>query len=284
MATRGHLVLINTDHDSLISELSRIAYDLNSTWTPDSTLKKYRALLAPLHLTLQDQDLDPFEKFEILKNFFFTQKKFCKMASKPTLEKHLLPYVLLSRSGSPELLLLLFLCLAQSIQIPVQVIKTEKAHIIKLVHEGKSFLFDFNRGAEVLNSDEVLQLINEGCDCTKYLSSDEVLIRYLLTIKTQCLRERSFLSLYTVLSHLITHQPFVLNHIVDRARAAYAVGDIVRAAEDIGQYLAFHSEKMANYKFLKLLGKINRRQSVSSYLRESDAVLSRTEASPDEPV
>ena len=78
-----------------------------------------------------------------------------------------------------------------------------------------------------------LELINAGCDATKSLSIDEILSRYLLTMKTQSLRERSFLSLYTILTYLIHHQPFVLNHIVDRARAAYAIGDLVKAAEDI---------------------------------------------------
>jgi regulator of sirC expression with transglutaminase-like and TPR domain len=243
----------------LISELSRIAHDLNSVWPPSGTLKKYRALLAQLNLNLEDQDLDPFERFEVLKTFFFEQKKFSPMVSKPKLEKYLLPYVLLSRSGPPELLLLLFICLAQSLQLPLQVIKNDDAKIvIKVIHEGKSFLFDFQRHCETLNSDEILDLINGGCDATKCLSVDEVMSRYLLTMKTQSLRERSFLSLYTILTYLIHHQPFVLNHIVDRARAAYAIGDLVKAAEDIGQYLSFHSEKMSNYKFLKLIRKLNR--------------------------
>jgi len=242
----------------LISELSRIAHDLNSSWPPSGTLKKYQTLLAQLNLNLADQDLDPFERFEILRAFFFDQKKFSPLVSKPKLEKFLLPYVLLSRSGPPEILVLLFICLAQSLQLPLQVIKNDTDIVIKVLHEGRSHLFDFRRHCEALNSDEILELINCGCDATKCLSIDEVLSRYLLSMKTQSLRERSFLSLYTILTYLIHHQPFVLNHIVDRARAAYAIGDLVKAAEDIGQYLTFHSEKMSNYKFLKLLRKLNR--------------------------
>jgi len=261
MATRGHLVLINPDHDSLISELSRIAYDLNSMWPPSLTLKKYHSLLAQLNLTLNNQELDPFEKFEILKDFFFKKKNFSPLASKPKLEKYLLPYILLSRSGPQEMLLLLFLSLAQSIGLNVDVIKNESSGqnveiIIKVIHEGRSFLFNFARKCETLTTDNILELINSGCDCTKHLPINEVLSHYLLLIKTQSLRERSFLSLYKIQTYLIYHQPFVLNHIVDRARAAYAIGDIVKAAEDISQYLSFHSDKMSNSKFLKLLRKV----------------------------
>jgi hypothetical protein len=258
VASRGHLVLIHSDQDNLITELSRIAADLNSIWTPAQTLKKYHALLAQLNLMMHDQDLDPFEKFEVLTDFFFHKKQFSPLLSKPTTIKFLLPYALLSRSGPSELLLLLFICLCQSLQLPIQVIKNDEKIVIKVVYEGKSFLFDFRRRCEALTTDEILKLINEGCDCTKSLTIDEVLSRYLLTIKTQSLRERSFINLYKIQTYLIYHQPFVLNHIVDRARAAYAIGDVVKAAEDIGQYLAFHSEKISNNKFLKLIGKLNR--------------------------
>lgn len=257
MASRGHLVLINTDHDTLISELSRIAYDLNSLWTPALTLKKYQSLLAQLNLMMADQDLDPLDRFEILKEFFFRHKKFSPLVSKPKIEKYLLPYILLSRAGPPDMLLLLFICLTQSLQIPAQVLKNDKKMILKIVAEGKAHFFDFRRGGEALSSEEILDLVNEGCDASKCLKVDEILTRYLLLMKTQCLRERSFLTLYKVQTHLIHLQPFVLNHIVDRARTAYAIGDIVKAAEDIGQYLSFHSEKMSNYKLLKLLKKVN---------------------------
>lgn len=256
MAAKGHLVLIKSEDDGLVSELSRFAHDLNASWPPSLTLKKYQALLAQLLLLTHDKDLDPFERFAVLKTFFFTHKQFSPLVSKPKLEKYLLPYVLLSRSGPHEMLLLLFLSLAQSIRLPLQVIKMDSKIIIKVIHEGRTFLFDFKRQCETLSTEEILDLINHGCDCTKNMPLTEVFSKYLLMIKTQCLRERSFLHLYKIQTYLIHHQPFVLNHLVDRARAAYAIGDLVKAAEDIGHYLSFHSEKMTNNKFSRLVKKI----------------------------
>ena len=42
-----------------------------------------------------------------LKDFFFEQKTFSTLSSKPKLDKYLLPYTLLSRKGPEELLLLI---------------------------------------------------------------------------------------------------------------------------------------------------------------------------------
>jgi regulator of sirC expression with transglutaminase-like and TPR domain len=256
LGSLGHLVLIDTDSDYLISELSRVSYDINSVWVPSQTIKKYQSLSAQLHLLTDGQDLDLQERFEVLKRFFFNSKQFSTLAAKPKMDRFLLPYILLSRSGPPEILLLLFICLARALNIRLQVIKSSHRTILKFVDNGRPVLSDFDNHGRLLSTNEVIELINDGCDFTKTVDQKELLTRYLLLMKTQCLRERSFLHLYKIQSYLIQLQPFVLNHLVDRARAAYAIGDLVKAAEDIGQYLSFHTDKISNYRFLKLLRKL----------------------------
>jgi regulator of sirC expression with transglutaminase-like and TPR domain len=256
LASFGHLVLIDTESDYLISELSRVSHDINSVWVPSQTIKKYHSLAAQLHLLTEDKDLDTQERFEVLKSFFFHSKRFSPLAAKPKMDRFLLPYILLSRSGPQEILLLLFICLARTLNIHLSVIKSTDRTILKFIDNGRPVLCDFRNRGRLLDTNEVIELINEGCDFTKTVEQRDLLARYLLLMKTQCLRERSFIHLYKIQSYLITHQPFVLNHLVDRARAAYAIGDLVKAAEDIGQYLSFHTDKISNYRFLKLLKKL----------------------------
>lgn len=256
MGSSNHLILIDKNNDELICELSRLSHDLNAAWVPSQTLKKYQKLAAQLHLLASDKGLETQEKFAILKYFFFESKKFSPLAAKPKLERFLLPYILLSRSGPKEILLLLFICLARSLDIQIQVIRNSERSILKFVDDGRPVIFDFNNQARLLNTDEIIDLINDGCDFTKTIDSKDLLASYLQLIKTQSLRERSFLHLYKIQSYLVQHQPFVLNHLVDRARAAYAIGDLVKAAEDLGQYLSFHTDKMSHYKFAKILKKL----------------------------
>lgn len=260
ISSTNHLVLIHSQNDYVITELSRIAHDINSTWTPDQTIKKYRALQAQLTYKIpHPAQLSGLDRFLILQDFFFAEKKFSPLASKPSLEKLLLPYTLLSRGGTQDILLLIFLSLAKSLNLTVEVLKNETTTILKLIDEGKSRLFLFEKNLHELNKQEVLDLVNSGCDCTKTLSTHELLASYLVLLKTQCLRERSLIHFYKLQTHLIHYQPFDLHHLIDRARAAYAIGDIVRAAEDLGQYVTFHSEKVTNSRYLKLLRKLRGR-------------------------
>lgn len=253
MAQTGHLVLIDSDNDNVISELSRIAEDINPVWTPALTVKKYRSLQNQL-LVLETAGTE--ESFDRLKKFFFEQKKFGMLASKPKLEKYLLPYILLSRSGPSELLVLLFLSLGKTLHLQIEVIQHNGKLILKVIDQGKSRLFDFKQKGKELSTEQIIELINSGCDCTQTAKWTDLLSQYLILLKTQCLRERSLLHFYKVQTYLVHHQPFALNHLVDRARAAYAVGDLVKAAEDLSRYVAFHSDKMTNNRYAKLIKKI----------------------------
>jgi regulator of sirC expression with transglutaminase-like and TPR domain len=248
-----HLVLIHSEHDYFVSELSRIAADMKSSWSTELTFKKYRALLEQIPLELP---ASPKERLLFLKHFFFNQRGFSCLASKPTLDKYLLPYTLLSRSGPPEVLVLLFLSLAKHLNLQIEVLQSPSQWILKLVDSGKSHLFEFNSSFREFSKTEIVELVNAGCDFTQTVSSQTLLTNYLSLLKTQSLRERSLIQFYKLQSHLIHHQPFALQHLVDRARAAYAIGDLVRAAEDLGQYMTFHSEKVTNNRYAKLLRKM----------------------------
>ncbi len=249
-----HLVLVHTEHDYFVTELSRIAFDMKSSWPPELTVKKYRALLD--QASKVNFPLSPKERLLGLHDFFFNKRGFTPLASKPTLDKYLLPYTLLSRSGSPEVLLLLFLSLAKNLNLQLEVLQCQNQWIVKLVDSGKSHLFEFNSTFREFSKAEVVELVNAGCDFTQPVDAKNLLTTYLFKLKTQCLRERSLLQFYKLQTHLIHHQPFALQHLVDRARAAYAIGDLVRAAEDLGQYVTFRSDKVTNNKYVKLLRKM----------------------------
>lgn len=255
-----HLVLINSESDFAMTALSRIAHDIHDEWTPDQTLKKYQVLKTQLHSRLLSNERTASDRFLTLRHFFFEEKKFCVLVSKPTLYKSLLPYTLLSRSGSTDILLLLFISLAKSLEIPLEVLNNPQTTTLKWLDAGRARLFFFEQKARELSKQDILDLVNEGVDCTETLCVEDIFARYLNVLKTQSLRERSLLHFYKLQTHLIHYQPFALHHLVDRARVAYAIGDIVRAAEDLGQYVTFHSEKVTNNRYLNLLKKLRMRK------------------------
>ncbi len=252
-----HLVLVHSEHDYFVTEMSRIAADMKSSWSPELTVKKYRALLELIPQAEVPEA--PRERLLYLRDFFFNHRGFSTLASKPTLDKCLLPYTLLSRSGPPEVLLLLFLSLATNLNLQIEVVQGPSQWLIKLLDAGKSTLFEFNATFRELSKADLVDMVNAGCDFTQPANSKILLTNYLYMLKTQSLRERSLIQFYKLQSHLIHHQPFALQHLVDRARAAYAIGDLVRAAEDIGQYMTFRSEKVTNNRYTKLLRKMKDR-------------------------
>ncbi len=271
VASLNHLVLVHSEHDYFVTELSRIAADMKCSWAPELTVKKYRSLLE--QLSALEHPTAPRARLLSLQNFFFNQRGFCFLASKPALDKYLLPYTLLSRSGPPEALLLLFLSLANNLNLQLEVLQGPNQPwpatrptqqwpaqwIIKLVESGKPQLFEFSSTFRELSKTDIVDMVNAGCDFTRPVKSKTLLTNYLLLLKTQSLRERSLVQFYKLQSHLIHHQPFALQHLVDRARAAYAIGDLVRAAEDIGQYMTFRSQKVTNSRYVKLIRKMKER-------------------------
>lgn len=258
LGSRGHLLLIKNESDSLLADLSRIAQDLHPSWEAVDTLKSAHRILNDLLLRTQNSRLTNRDKLDILIDFFFEKKSFTTLESKPKLEKYLLPYALLSRSGPHELLLLVFVGLSQALELPLQVVECRKKIVLRFLDEGKPELLDFKQGCQPLSTEEVLDLVNEDCHCTEPVGRSSLLTYYLLLLKQQAIKQRSFLCLYKIQSHLIQQQPFVLNHLVDRARAAYAIGDFVKVTEDLGQYLSYHSEMVTNNKITRLVKRLKK--------------------------
>lgn len=257
MMTQERLAVVDPQRDIIFVDLSHIAHDLSSLWPLHRTLQGCQSLSKELVTTVGTNASDSLKHFEAVCDFFFKQKKFKPLKSKPTLAKYLLPYTLLSRRGPVEILLPLFIGLCRHLNLNIQVAHYNKDIILKLVVDGKSHFFNFKKACEPLTSEDLIQLVNSGCDCSQIVSEHDVLTKYLLRIKHQCLRERSLISLYKIQTYLMKYQPFALNHILDRARAAYAIGDVVKAAEDVSQYLTFSADRINNTRMIKLMRKIN---------------------------
>lgn len=257
--TQERLAVVDPQRDILFVDLSHIAHDLSSLWPLHRTLQGCQTLSKELVTTVGLNTGDSLKHFHAVCDFFFKNKKFKPLRSKPTLEKYLLPYALLSRRGPVELLLPLFIGLNRHVHLNIQVAHYNKEIILKLVVEGKAHFFNFKNGCQPLNSEDLITLVNSGCDCSGTVSENDVLTKYLLRMKHQSLRERSLLQLYKIQTYLMKYQPFALNHILDRARAAYAIGDVVRAAEDVSQYLTFSADRLQNTRFARLVYKMNNR-------------------------
>lgn len=265
MTTQERLAVVDPHRDILFVDLSHIAHDLSSLWPLHRTLQGCQNLAKDPLSTVGSHSSDPLKHFDAVCDYFFKQKKFKPLKSKPTLEKYLLPYTLLSRRGPIEILLPIFIGLNRHVNLNVQVAYYGKEIILKLMVDGKSHFFNFKNACEPLTSEDLIRLVNSGCDCSQTVNEQDILTKYLLRIKHQCMRERSLLSLYKIQTYLMKYQPFALNHILDRARAAYAIGDIVKAAEDVSQYLTFSADRINNTKMIKLMRKINKHSLIRKF-------------------
>lgn len=255
---RESLFLFSNRSSSTVFELSQLAYDLNASYLPNSVLKKFEVQAQILKAFCKEHATDSIDCFEILKIFFFERQKYSLLSCRYKVDRLLIPFALNSHSAPLELLLLLFVSFAEEVKIQLQVLPHGNDWIIKWVHDGHTKLFDFRLHCQTLRTEDLLALINDGVDCSHWMGKSELMNQYLLLLKTQCLRERSFLQLYKIQTYLLRYQPFALNHLLDRARAAYAIGDVVRAAEDLGEYLSFHKDTVINNRWVKLFNKMRK--------------------------
>lgn len=184
-------------------------------------------------------------------------------------ERSLLGFALLSHRGPSELLALVFSSLAAEVGLPVSLMHVGPKPILKLLHQGQSYFYRMDKNIQELNKEEVLDLINEEVMDASALPPAVALSDYLMLLKRLALKQRNFLQLYQIQNHLVFQQPFALNHLVDRARTAYILGDIVKAAEDINAYLTYYRPSSeSHHKIQRLVQKVKKKRPWS-YLSSS---------------
>ena len=247
-------------HWQLSLELCHFTSELNPLWPTKVLRRKILNIMADLK-QLNLADCSDLEKLERLRHFFFHQKAFSiTPPEEQTIQNNLLPYILSSRKGPPEILLLLFSTLAEFIELKVQCHVRQGRYLLKVFIDEKPQIVDFRKNAKFLEPYEIVELINEGIDFSKDHNHSRVIVRYLYLLRRLAKRERDLSTLAHTHSYLMKYQPFNLKHVSERAKVAYMTGDFRTAITDIRSYFLYRSPGMNSQSLARIYRMARKKQ------------------------
>lgn len=178
-----------------------------------------------------------------------------------------LPPLLPFPSNSPACLSwlqLLYSELAHSLQLKHSFIKGGRQGLMKFDWNGQSLLMDFKALGKVLDSQEILGLVNQNIDFRKVDHGLYHLSQTFDQLKGHWTREKRYDDLRVLNLVMMKTEPFNLVHIKERARLAYRAGDYRAAVEDIRNYFSYKSPEIRSLSLIGLYRKALRRSRKAS--------------------
>lgn len=243
----------------LALELCHFTEDFNPLWLSKNTQFRIEQLKKELLCQTEHLDSDA-DKLNALIHFFFTQKSFSSFSkNEVNLQNAFIPYLLTSRKGPNEILMLLFTSLAEKIGLKVQVTSARIKYLLKVYIDNKPVIVDVGEKGVFLQPYEIVDLINRGFDFSaRCPTPNSLMVEYLNMLKKLARKNGDLNLLSFTHSYLMKYQPFNLKHLSERAAAAYQTGDYKTAIEDIRSYFLYKSPEVTNFH-LKKIYKVARR-------------------------
>jgi regulator of sirC expression with transglutaminase-like and TPR domain len=164
-----------------------------------------------------------------------------------------LPHVLHSRQGPTPLLMLLFHTLCEEHGLRLQLISCSPPYLLKVQLDNLDYIMDFEQKCQMLESAQIVELINQGFDFSAgAISPQSLVIEYLEQVKEKARQENEAQVLTLTHGYLMRYQPFNLRHLRDRALLAYETGDYRTAVDDIRSYFQYKHSGFGNDPLKKI--------------------------------
>ena len=242
-----HLTLLK-HYKKMALEICHFASEVDPACHAQKIYNQLRGITAELQEQLPETRSDR-EKVEGLIHFFFGHLGFQISHSAPSsLRSLLLPEVLDNRQGPREVLALIFLTLAEAVNLKIELNSDSSSHLMKVFIDDHPTIIDFDRRGHFLEPYEIVDLVNHGIDFNHSPPPELPVILYLRLLKKMARDKNQFGILTKVQSHLIRHQPFNLKYLSERALIAYESGNFREAIEDIRDYFLYRSSDISNFK------------------------------------
>ncbi len=224
----------------------------------DVNSQSYRRLhFTVFELFSRCEGLSEAERLEKLLHFFFEEKGFLFQDSKDASENNLsLSCTLTEFTGHPFTATLLFLHLAQSLQIPLFWIQSQNQSILKWHRSGRCEYLDFLCDGQKLTDAEVLKVI-EKQNCRVEVWSPRQLYQGYLDLLTKALEQtgnsKALLLAYSLQIHLDESNTHLL---AKRAFLRFRLGYTKDAHNDLKRYFSFVEKSKAPIEIIELYEKV----------------------------
>jgi len=259
MSYQSYSTETNRRHLSLIDRQTFFTQEICRLSSDILPLEEYRVLKAHFDQWVRSfaaaypSPANDLDKIKALVAFFFEDQGFRPLEVKSIDLKSSLIAEAIDRKKAPwELLTLLFMTLAESIQLKVKCIDDSEKWLLKVYIDDDPQIVNLEKSGSFLAPFEIVEFVNNGVDFTQWNLGERVFIRYLYRIRHLAKLDFNLHGLSVTQAYLMRYQPFNLKHLSERAKIAYHTGDYRGAAEDIRDYFIYKSPEITNFQLKKI--------------------------------
>ena len=237
------------------SSLAPIAVSLNQILLPedshDQCLRNINFMSYELMARCQDKNED--ERVDELINYFFNEKGF-SLSSIPALgwsdEDLLIKPALQNKCGAPLPTCLVFLHLANQLDLPIHLIHLKRHGVLKWVRGGRSCFLDLANGGCELSPEQVLNMLNQAKgklkeEALEILPGKKVFLRYVEDLSLLFKKNKDLTRLMITLNTRLVIEPNNLELIAERALLRQRMGFVKEALQDLKRYFSFVDKEHA---------------------------------------
>lgn len=192
------------------------------------------------------------ERFEILNEFLFRGREFRVQnmnRHSSTTEDLLIKPVLENRGGALIPTGLLYLHLANQLDLMICVLNQPAFHILKWVRGSKSSFIDLTQDGKVLDEEELLRVLStcgaaqlkgaDGIAQSETISFKDIMIAYLHDLRAAYRRDNQLDLCHAALSMILKIVPTNLRYLGERAVLRKEMGHHKEAQQDLKRYFSF---------------------------------------------
>jgi regulator of sirC expression with transglutaminase-like and TPR domain len=265
-------------HLNLLREMSRVSAELDSEVQAEWMVKRLLFLSYEFESQLHGLGtLTDDEKLQQLNRFLFEKKGFvCQCDPRKLLasyEAFLLSRTLVTRTGAPIVLALIYAFLAERVGVSIDFVDLKPTGQIKYYLRWsknedmslRSHFIDLSRGGATLTTDELIETLqhrfldeSDPSNVLETMSFESFLADYLLQLKAAFLPHASVEKLLFIQNILIAYQPSSLQLLGERALLHRRLGNFRSALTDLKRFFAFVEREKAPIELVKLLDELNR--------------------------
>lgn len=261
---------------SLLRELSRISFEIDGQVPIDWMLKRVQFLVYELNAKVRVgiEHLDPQEKILALNEFFFNEKGF-RVGTRDQVENAndwLMQNVLVHRTGSVELISVLYAVLAEKFGLQMEFVEFHRPEnptclLLRWMDlDGQARYIDVRRSGHTLTSQEVLEALHlshlQSKDIGKLLEPkkiDTVMVEYISQLKRRMSVESFGEKLLLLQNLLIAWRPSEIRFLAERAFISKGLGHLNSALSDLKRYFSFQDKERAPEEVVKLYGELSQK-------------------------
>lgn len=210
----------DAENDACLRQVNFMTYELNSLYA----------------------DCPEHEKLQALNKFLFINKNFKPAARPISLED-----ILDARSGSITALAFLYLHLAKSLGLTLQLVHWPLHAILKWVNEnGKTAFIDLEQKGKILCEEEVLVMINKHSVQVQTLPYRDSVLQYLAGVANSLRQNEEFENLHKLLNFILHCEPENTRVLSERALLRKQLGLYKESLSDFKRFFAFNDRHTAS--------------------------------------